>query len=66
MAEAIPGQCVETIDGRDNARSDLAHGGAAVEAWTYFRERRHIAIIHTGNLDDYQDRRYVAAHDRDV
>lgn len=41
-------------------------GGAAVEAWTYFRERRHIAIIHTGNLDDYQDRRYVAAHDRDV
>ena len=37
-----------------------------VSAWAYFRERRHIAVIHTGNLDDYQDRRYVAANDRDV
>lgn len=37
-----------------------------VEAWTYFRERRHIAIIHTRDLDDYQDRRYRAAADRDV
>ena len=45
----------------------LAAGAAApVEAWAYFRERRHIAIIHTGNLDDSQDRRYVAATDRDV
>ncbi|MBS0242725.1 MAG: gamma-glutamylcyclotransferase, partial [Proteobacteria bacterium] len=39
---------------------------AATKAWTYFRERRHIAIIHTGFMDDYQDRRYVAADDRDV
>lgn len=36
----------------------------ALEAWTYLRERRHITIIHTGNLDDYQDRRYVASPDR--
>ncbi len=41
-------------------------GGGPGEAWTYFRERRHITIIHTGNLDDYQDRRYVAALDRGV
>jgi gamma-glutamylaminecyclotransferase len=38
----------------------------AVEAWVYFRERRHIAGIHSDNLDDYQDRRYVAADDRDA
>ena len=36
------------------------------EAWTYFRERRHIALIHTSPLDDYQDRRYKVAEDRDV
>lgn len=40
--------------------------GTAVDAWTYFRERRHIAVIHSGTLDDYQDRRYVAAEDRGV
>lgn len=40
--------------------------GEPVEAWTYFRERRHIPVIHSGHLDDYQDRRYVAADDRDV
>lgn len=39
--------------------------GATAEAWTYFRERRHIAIIHTGPLDDYQDQRYVASQDRE-
>ena len=45
----------------------LATGAAAAQdAWTYFRERRHIAFIHTAALDDYQDRRYVAAEDRDV
>lgn len=36
-----------------------------VDAWTYFRERRHIAVIHGGYLDDYQDRRYVAGDDRE-
>ncbi len=36
-----------------------------VEAWVYFRSRQHIFGIHTGNLDDYQDRRYVAADDRE-
>lgn len=45
----------------------LAAGASEpVDAWTYFRERRHIAIIHTANLADYQDRRYVASGDRDV
>jgi gamma-glutamylaminecyclotransferase len=45
----------------------VADGDAApVKAWTYFRERRHIAKFHTGNLADYQDRRYVARLDRDV
>ena len=39
---------------------------SSVEAWTYFRKREHIAVIHTGNLDDYQDRRYTAADDRDI
>jgi gamma-glutamylaminecyclotransferase len=39
---------------------------ATVEAWAYFRKREHIAVIHTGNLDDYQDRRYTAACDREV
>lgn len=43
-----------------------AGAGEPVEAWTYFRERRYITVIHTGDLDDYQDRRYVAADDRDV
>lgn len=43
-----------------------ARGGEPVKAWTYFRERRHITLIHTGDLDDYQDRRYLAAEDRDV
>jgi len=36
------------------------------EAWAYFRKREHIAIVHTGNLEDYQDRRYTAAADRGV
>ncbi|MDX2158909.1 MAG: gamma-glutamylcyclotransferase family protein [Hyphomicrobiaceae bacterium] len=42
--------------------------GAAnsVMAWTYFRDRRHLAVIHTGYLDDYQDRRYVASEDRGI
>jgi len=45
----------------------LAAGAdAPVEAWAYFRKREHIAIIHTGNLDDYQDRRYTAAADRGI
>jgi gamma-glutamylaminecyclotransferase len=44
----------------------LEGSGESAEAWTYFRDRRHIAIVHTGNLDDYQDRRYRAAEDRDV
>ncbi|MGE0765981.1 MAG: gamma-glutamylcyclotransferase [Hyphomicrobiaceae bacterium] len=38
----------------------------AVDAWTYFRQRQHIPIIHTDAMDDYQDRRYKAAEDRDV
>jgi gamma-glutamylaminecyclotransferase len=37
----------------------------ALEAHAYFRERRHIDVIHTEPLEDYQDRRYVAAEDRD-
>lgn len=40
--------------------------GALCEAWTYARERRYITIIHSTDLDDYQDRRYVAALDRGV
>lgn len=40
-------------------------GGGIEQALVYFRERRHIAIVHTDPLDDYQDRRYVAADDRD-
>jgi len=40
--------------------------GEHTDAWTYFRERRHIAIIHSDTMDDYQDRRYKAAEDRDV
>lgn len=40
--------------------------GASVEAWAYFRKREHIAVIHTGNLDDYQDRRYKPAADRGI
>ncbi|MGE3978032.1 MAG: gamma-glutamylcyclotransferase [Nitrospira sp.] len=42
-----------------------ATGGPPVEAWTYFRERRYLTAIHTGYLDDYQDRRYVARLDRE-
>jgi len=41
-----------------------ANADAPREAWVYFRERRHITVIHSGDLDDYQDRRYVAANDR--
>ncbi len=44
----------------------LDGSGERTEAWTYFRERRHITIVHTDDLDDYQDRRYSAADDRDV
>lgn len=44
----------------------LDGSGDRTEAWAYFRERRHIALIHTDVLDDYQDRRYTAANDRDV
>jgi gamma-glutamylaminecyclotransferase len=44
----------------------LEESGERTEAWTYFRERRHIAVIHTAPLEDYQDRRYRAAEDRDV
>ena len=40
--------------------------GERTEAWAYFRERQHITVIHTGAMDDYQDRRYKAAEDRDV
>lgn len=40
--------------------------GEQAEAWTYFRDRRHIAIIHTAPFADYQDRRYKAAEDRDI
>jgi gamma-glutamylaminecyclotransferase len=43
----------------------LDSGGRTHDAWAYFRERRHIAVIHTGYLDDYQDRRYVPSRDRD-
>lgn len=35
------------------------------DACAYFRERQHIAVIHTGEMADYQDRRYKAAEDRD-
>lgn len=45
----------------------LAAGASEpVDAWTYFRERRHITVILTAELADYQDRRYVAASDRVV
>lgn len=44
---------------------ERAGGDRICMAWTYFRERRHIKIIHTDALHDYQDRRYVAAADRD-
>ncbi|MFV0298537.1 MAG: gamma-glutamylcyclotransferase family protein [Hyphomicrobiaceae bacterium] len=40
-------------------------GGAAGEAWAYFRERRFIDIIHTEPMADYQDRRYLRREDRD-
>ena len=43
-----------------------ARASEPVDAWTYFRERRHISVIHMNNLADYQDRRYVASEDRDV
>jgi gamma-glutamylaminecyclotransferase len=39
-------------------------GGAPVAAWTYLRDRRHVAVVHADGLDDYQDRRYVASEDR--
>lgn len=42
----------------------MLEGGDTLEAWVYFRKREHIAVIHTGNLADYQDRRYTAAADR--
>ena len=40
--------------------------GEQTDAWVYFRERRHIPVIHTDALSDYQDRRYKAAEDRDI
>lgn len=40
--------------------------GTQHDAWTYFRERRHITAIRTDHLADYQDRRYVASSDRDA
>lgn len=49
---------------REMARIEPEGGGPAIEAWTYFRERARIPVIHTEGLDDYQDRRYVAEPDR--
>jgi gamma-glutamylaminecyclotransferase len=43
----------------------LAGTSAPTGAWAYFRERHHIATIHTAYLVDYQDRRYVPSADRD-
>ena len=40
-------------------------GGGHRMAWAYFRERQHVSVVHTGYLDDYQDRRYVASRDRE-
>ncbi len=40
-------------------------GGEHRDAWAYFRERRHIATIHSEPMADYQDHRYVARQDRD-
>jgi len=49
---------------RQRIEVEMASGGLH-EAWVYLRERRHIAMIHTAPLDDYQDRRYVASEDRE-
>lgn len=49
---------------REKARVEPEGGGPALDAWTYFRERARVALIHAEGLDDYQDRRYVAEPDR--
>lgn len=49
---------------REMAKIEPEAGGPATEAWTYFRERSRVPVIHADGLDDYQDRRYVAEPDR--
>ena len=49
---------------REMAKIEPVEGGATTQAWTYFRERSRVPVIHAEGLDDYQDRRYVAEPDR--
>ena len=40
-------------------------GGAVSDAWTYFKERARLDVIHTDGLDDYAlDPRYVPPSER--
>lgn len=49
---------------REKTPVEPVEGGPAIEAWTYFRERARVPVIHAEGLDDYQDRRYVAEPQR--
>ena len=43
----------------------LVDGGAAFEAWTYFKDRARVDVIHADMLEEYAtDPRYVPAEDR--
>jgi gamma-glutamylaminecyclotransferase len=50
---------------RERVAVEADDGSGVQEIWAYFRERRHLATIHTEPMADYQDRRYVVRDDRD-
>ena len=50
---------------RERIQIEAEDGSGRHDVWAYLRERRHINVIHTEPMAEYQDRRYVARLDRD-
>ncbi len=43
---------------------DIERDGVRERAWTYFKPRDRVTIVHSEPLADYQDRRYVPSWER--
>lgn len=43
---------------------DIERDGVRARAWTYFKPRDRVKIVHSQPIADYQDRRYVPSWER--
>jgi gamma-glutamylaminecyclotransferase len=49
---------------REEIPIESLEDASIVTAWTYFKERSRVSIIHSEYLGDYQDRRYIPLSQR--